>query len=71
MLYDYMKAFGRKERYAHRDSHFGVYYHVDDERELVTVLAIEDERMDPIGRFAPMEETRPAGFRQDSPTPLF
>lgn len=53
MLYDYMKAFGRKERYAHRDSHFGVYYHVDDERELVTVLAIEDERMDPIGRFAP------------------
>lgn len=33
--------------------HFGVYYHVDEEQELVTVLAIEDERMDPLGRFAP------------------
>ena len=34
--------------------HYGIYYHVDEGRRLVTVLAIEDERMDPLGRFAPL-----------------
>lgn len=32
---------------------YGVYYTVDDDSATVTVLAVEDERRDPLGRFAP------------------
>lgn len=31
---------------------YGVYYTVDEERRLVTVLAVEDERRDPTKRFS-------------------
>ena len=31
---------------------YGVYYHVDDEKHVVAVFAIEDERRDPMGRFS-------------------
>lgn len=34
---------------------YGVYYHVDDERHLITVLAIEDQRRDPLARFTVYE----------------
>ena len=35
---------------------YGIYYHVDDERRVVTVLAIEDERRDPMNRFCSRNE---------------
>lgn len=35
--------------------HVAVYYHVDEEREVVTVLAVEDQRRDPLHRFEVME----------------
>ena len=31
---------------------YGIYYNVDDNRHTVTILAIEDTRMDPMGRFS-------------------
>lgn len=34
--------------------HYGVYYAVDDQQRIVTVLAVEDERMNPLGRFSPL-----------------
>lgn len=30
---------------------YGLYYVIDEEKQTVTVLAIEDERRDPLGRF--------------------
>ena len=30
---------------------YGIYYHIDEDKRLVTVLAIEDERRNPLGRF--------------------
>ena len=30
---------------------YGVYYHVSEERQVVTVFAIEDQRRDPFARF--------------------
>ena len=35
---------------------YGVYYHVDEEKRLVTVLAIEDQRRDPLARFTVLGE---------------
>ena len=32
-------------------AHYGVYYAIDEEARMVTVLAIEDSRRDPRGRF--------------------
>ena len=34
--------------------HYGVYYTVDEIEQTVTVLSVEDERMDPLGRFSPL-----------------
>ena len=34
--------------------HYGVYYTVDEGRQAVIVLAVEDERMNPLGRFPPL-----------------
>lgn len=30
---------------------YGVYYHVDEQNHVVAIIAIEDERRDPMGRF--------------------
>lgn len=35
---------------------YGVYYHVDEERRLITVLAIENQRRNPMNRFSLIDD---------------
>ncbi len=36
-------------------AHYGIYYHVNDRKRLITVLAIESQRKDPLTRFTALE----------------
>ena len=36
-------------------AHYGIYYHVDETKKLITILAIESQRRDPLSRFSLVE----------------
>ena len=37
-------------------AHYGIYYHIDKDRRLITVLAIESQRRNPLTRFTLLED---------------